>query len=256
MPSCLESATLRQVAYDPGMQPVPTLKAVIDARADAQEQLEVERQQLLDMAEEAKLEEQTDRLEEVLKLHRGLAKLETTLKKDDEVVKRAQAYNSLSATLLGLEDALLSGRSAQTELRALQRAADEAGDQFVADLVRSIPGNSVKLLSRAQPMPTEPTLQHSLKSKINDFAAAAFFPPSSGRVQKVLGQVFSQLYILDGQSVGMPQESQAARDLRLMGQAAASSEVREALPLLRAVSGTARGNVQAPFSLAWGSLEV
>ncbi|CAE7684535.1 TY5A, partial [Symbiodinium sp. KB8] len=166
--------------------------------------------------------------------------LRTDLQGDLSVLR----IRGLSATLLGLEDALLSGRSAQAELRALQRAADEAGDQFVADLVRSIPGNSVQLVSRAQPMPTEPTLQHSLKSKIDDFAAAAFFPESSGRVQKVLGKVFSQLYILDGQSVGMPQESQAARDLRLLGRAAASSEVREALPLLRAVSGTARGNVQ------------
>ncbi|CAE7293137.1 unnamed protein product [Symbiodinium natans] len=197
------------------------------------------------MAEEAKLEEQANRLEDVMKLHRGLAKLETTLKKDDEVVKRAQAYNSLSSTLLRLEDALLSARGAGAELQALRKAAEEAGDHFVAELVAAIPPSSVELLSRPQPMPTEPTLQHHLKKKIDDFAAAAFFPPSSGLLAAVLGQVFRQFYILDGQSVEMPKESQAARDLRLLGRAASSGEVREALPLLGAVGGTARGHVQA-----------
>jgi len=232
------------------------MKAVEAAKADAQEELELERQHLLDMAEEAKLEAQADQLEEVMKVHKGLASLELKLKQDDAVVRRAQAYNSLSSTLLGLEDALLSNRSAAPELNALYQAAKEAGDNFVTELVEAIPQSSVELLSRPEPIPTEPTLQRRLATKIDDFAVAALVPPSSGLFGAILARVFRRLYILDGQRVDMPQESSAAGDLRLLGQAARREQVREALPLLRAVSGSARCYVEAFTQEASAALQL
>lgn len=213
--------------------------AVAQAEQEAQEQWELEREQLMQQAEEAKLEAQADRVEEVVAMRKGFDDLEAVLKKDEAIMKRAHSYSRLSAAVLNLEEALLRG-NATKELEAVQQAAAEAGDSFVSGLLKSLP---VDLL--AQPVPTESGLRHVLSEHLSRWATAALVPPDSGLLGELLGRAFRQFYILDGEDVCMPQESETARNLRVLGKAAKHTNVREALPLLDELQGLAAKRVEA-----------
>ncbi|CAL1159061.1 unnamed protein product [Cladocopium goreaui] len=214
-------------------------EAVAQAEQEAQEQWELEREQLMQQAEEAKLEAQADRVEEVVAMRKGFDDLEAVLKKDEAIMKRAHSYSRLSAAVLNLEEALLRG-NATKELEAVQQAAAEAGDSFVSGLLKSLP---VDLL--AQPVPTESGLRHVLSEHLSRWATAALVPPDSGLLGELLGRAFRQFYILDGEDVCMPQESETARNLRVLGKAAKHTNVREALPLLDELQGLAAKRVEA-----------
>ncbi|CAJ1435249.1 unnamed protein product [Effrenium voratum] len=143
-------------------------QAVEEAQREADAQLEAEREQLLDMAEEAKLEAQADRVAEVVSLSKGFQALEEVVKKDDAMMKQAHAYNRLSTAVLSLEDALLRGEAKQ-ELEAVKRAAREAGDAFVLKLLEGLPASVVDRLGRIEPVPTESGLRQSLTAQLADW---------------------------------------------------------------------------------------
>jgi len=213
--------------------------AVEEAEQAAQQQWELERQQLMQQAEEAKLEALADRVEEVVAMRKGFDDLEAVLQKDDAIMKKAHNYSRLSAAVLSLEEALLRGGAAK-ELEALQQAATEAGDTFVSGLLQALPA---ELLTR--PVPTESGLRHVLSDQLTNWATAALVPPDSGLLGELFGRAFRQLYILDGEDVCMPQESETARNLRVIGKAAKHANVREALPLLEDLQGLSAQRAKA-----------
>ncbi|CAE8602186.1 unnamed protein product [Polarella glacialis] len=228
-------------------QEAEVVKAIADAQAAAAAKLEDDRQKLLAAASQAALEAQADRLAEVVSLSSGLAALEEVLMQDEAVVQRAHAYNSLSASLLSLEDAILAGRGACTELEALRQASADVNDAFVANLLSTLPADSADLCRRAGSVPTEPLLRQRLSSQLSDLATAAFVPAGSGLLGEVIGKVFRQLYILGRDSVvlDIPQETEASRNLAALGSAAGAvaggGELREALDRLE---GSLRGTCQ------------
>jgi len=218
-------------------------EAIASARAEATAALEAEREKLEASAKEAVMEARAERLPDVISLNSGLKSLEKVLLEDDAVVQRARAYNSLSAALLCLEEAILAGGGAQAELEALSKASTEVNDAFVTDLLSSLPSPAANLCRRAAPVPTEPLLRQSLSKQLGDLAAVAFIPPKSGLLGEVVGRVFRQLYILGGEPV--TEDSDAACNLAALGRAqhaaAAGSgvQLREAIQNLEA---TLRGS--------------
>eukprot|EP00913_Durusdinium_trenchii_P000239 g218.t1 len=75
-----------------------------------------------------------------------------------------------------------------------------------------------------------------LSELVSSWAAEALVP-AKGLLGKLVGRAFRQLYILDGEELSMPEESEVARNLQLLG-AARSVELREALPLLAKLQGS------------------
>eukprot|EP00435_Cladocopium_sp_Y103_P034372 s128_g8.t2 len=221
-------------------------EAVAQAEQEAQEQWELEREQLMQQAEEAKLEAQADRVEEVVAMRKGFDDLEAVLKKDqremrdEAIMKRAHSYSRLSAAVLSLEEALLRG-NATKELEALQQAAAEARrlrfgkDTGVELLARPVPTERIHAVRQK-----ESGLRHVLSEHLSRWATAALVPPESGLLGELLGRAFRQLYILDGED-----ESETARNLRVLGKAAKHTNVREALPLLDELQGLAAKRVEA-----------
>lgn len=183
--------------------------ATASAVAEAQRRLDAEGEQLRCLAEASLEEVRGARLKEVISLKSGLEAVEEVLSQDEALVRQAHAYNSLSVAVLGLEDAIIAGRSAEAELEALRSAAGKA-DAFVAELLARLPVASAELCKRAASVPTEPLLRHQLASHLDDLADAAFVPPGSGLLGEVLGRLFRWLYILQPQALPLPSPMQHA----------------------------------------------
>lgn len=145
-------------------------------------------------------------------------------------VRQMNAYNSLSVAVLGLEDAITTGRSALPELEALRVAAGKA-DAYVEQLLVQLPESCAELCKRAAAVPTEPLLRQRLVSQLDDLAAVAFTPPGGGLLGEVLGRVFRWCYVLTPDAVplpapgGAPQEVE--RNLTALSCAALSCAARE-----------------------------
>jgi len=218
-------------------------EAIASARAEATAALEAEREKLEASAKEAVMEARAERLPDVISLNSGLKSLEKVLLEDDAVVQRARAYNSLSAALLCLEEAILAGGGAQAELEALSKASTEVNDAFVTDLLSSLPSPAANLCRRAAPVPTEPLLRQSLSKQLGDLAAAAFIPPKSGLLGEVVGRVFRRLYILGGEPV--TEDSDAACNLAALGRAQHATAAGSGVQLREAIQNletTLRGS--------------
>mmetsp|Transcript_23266 Transcript_23266/g.42038 ORF Transcript_23266/g.42038 Transcript_23266/m.42038 type:complete len:607 (-) Transcript_23266:78-1898(-) len=228
-------------------------QAIAAARGEATAALEAEREKLETAAAEAVLEVRAERLGDVISLSTGLKSLEKVLLEDDAVVQRARAYNSLSAALICLEDAILAGGGAQAELEALRKASAEVNDAFVTEVLTSLPSSAVNLCRRAAPVPTELLLRQSLSENLGDLAAAAFVPPNSGLLGEVVGRVFRQFYVLGGEPV-TTEDSEAAGNLAALGRAQRASaagsgvQLREALQNLET---SLKGSCRARAGVAW-----
>jgi len=235
-------------------QEAAVAQATAEAQAEGQKILEAEQEAIMAAAQATIQEASGERLAEVVSLSSGLQSLEKVLAQDEAVVQRSRAFNSLSAALLCLEDAVLANRGAKAELQALRRAAAEVDDAFVTNLLSSMPAAAAQLCHRASPVPTEPVLRQSLSAKLGDLASAALVPPGRGLLGEVIGKVFSFMYVLDGEPTGVPQDSEVSKNLLALGRArrAAASgshaQLREALEDLEV---TLRGTCQERAGPAW-----
>jgi len=184
--------------------------AAASAAAEAQQRLAAEEEELRALAEAALAQEQCARLSEVIAFNEGLKAVEEVLSQDEALVRQAHAYNSLSVAVLGLEDAIIAGRSAETELEALRAAAAKT-DVFVVDLLARLPESSAELCKRAAAVPTEPLLRRHLASQLDHLATAAFVPPGSGLLGELLGRAFRWIYVLQPDAAPLPSQGAAGR---------------------------------------------
>ncbi|CAJ1335566.1 unnamed protein product [Effrenium voratum] len=91
---------------------------------------------------------------------------------------------------------------------------------------------------------------HSAVCLVLQQATAALVPPNSGLLGDVLAKAFRQVYVLDGEDVRMPEETETARNLRVLGSVAKMENVAEALPRLEGLSGSCKKRAAAATAAA------
>lgn len=225
-------------------QAVAVAQVQQDAVNEVQQLMDNEVAELETIADEVLTEERSQRLSEVVSLSKGLADVVEVVTQDAVHVQRAQAYNNISMAVLGLEDAIVSGRGAQVELEVLRVVAGQS-DGFVDGILQQLPKDCADLCRRKEGVPTEPLLRQQLAARLDELAAAALTPPNSGLLGELVGRALRKLYILDPDA--LPRES--------IGGMVACSATAEASHNL-AVLSRSRAAVAAPADGGVAGLEV
>lgn len=209
-----------------------------ETAAELQQLMKDEIVELEKIADDVLMEERTRRLSEVTALNKGLAAVEEALTQDAVHVQRAHVYNNISVAVLGLEDAIVSGKGGQAEFEALRSVAGQS-DPFVHALLEQLPQDCAELCRRAEGVPTEPLLRHQLKAHLNELVAAAFTPQNSGLLGELVGRFMRRLYILDVDA--LPRTSPA--DVNMCPATAQAAQNLAALSRSRAAIATNDGGI-------------
>lgn len=170
-------------------------RVTAEVKAVMEQKYEDERLRLSEIAEKTMIETQGERVPEIMGLAQTLEHVEKVISQDSQFVQRAHVFNSLSAAVLGLEDAILRDSGAEQEFQALSGEAEKA-DAFTSGVVAKLPRSSVELCMN-NTVPTEQSLRHSFWENLDDLATMAFAPPSTGPGGQMLAFFFRKLYILD-----------------------------------------------------------